>query len=207
MNQPNRVLPTIELSCDRFYVDAYKQELIDTQKQDNVISIWNMLQLDDHLELVYDKAIRNAKESNWPEAKGDRYDYIWLRPLGFYDNEGAILALREAGRSLLTDLPTVDLAGVPFYWHERYGELAQVDNPWNRIGKGDYTVHEKAWGIYFDTERKVVPYPHELPPIKPCAPLPAHLLFFPWTEVNQKIQQARIGIAPEPAQKPGRSIM
>lgn len=207
MKHPNRELPVTELSGDKFFVDAYKLQLIDTQKQDNVISIWNMLQLGDHLELLYDKAIRNAKESSWSEAKGDRYDYIWLRPLGFYDNEGAIMALQEAGRSLQTDLPKVELAGVPFYWHEQIGELWQVDNPWNRIGKGDYTVHEIAWGIYFDTERKVVPYPHELPVIKPCEPLPTHLRFFPWTEVNEKIQQARIGFVSEPARKPGQKIM
>ncbi|SKA33084.1 hypothetical protein SAMN04488128_103764 [Chitinophaga eiseniae] len=207
MKQPSRELPTIELSGAKFFVDAYGQQLIDTQKKDNVISIWNMLFVEDHFELLYDKAIRNVKASNWTEAKGERYEYIWLRPLGFYDNQGAIMGLQEAGRSLPTDsLPRVELAGIPFHWHEQNGELWQVDNPWNRIGKGDYTVHEKDWGIYFDTDRKVVPYPHELPVIKPCEPLPPHLHFFTWVEVSNKIQQAKTISVPDPSRKSGPKL-
>lgn len=206
MNKYNRELPVTELSGDKFYVDAYNQELIDTQKQDNVIPIWNMLQLDDHLELVYDKSIRNAKESSWPDAKGDRYEYIWLRPFGFYDNIGAMMRMQEAGLSFETDLPKVDLAGVQFYLHESFSGLSQVENRWNRIDKHDFSVYDKVWGIFFDSHKKVVPFPHEIPSLKPGEPLPSYLRFIPRTEIDRKIEMAIKGHNCQQPKKPGHKI-
>ncbi|MBT2621887.1 hypothetical protein [Chryseobacterium sp. ISL-6] len=185
MNKENRKLPTINLAGAEFYVDATCGLLTDTLNGANSIHIYEMLMLDSHFEMVFDKHTRNLKESDWTNIEDERYAYLWLRPLGVYDPDGAKEKLTEEDLHFLKNLPVIDIEGVNFLWEKQTGHLFQQENPWNMIAKNDAVQSEGVTGFYFDTNKKVVPFPHELPSAKGM--LPAHISFIPVSKINQKI--------------------
>lgn len=189
MKQENKKLPTLSLAGAEFYVDATQGLLTDTQNRENRIHIYEMLGLDDHFEMVFDKQIRNLKETDWNYTDQERYEYIWLRDLGVYDPDGANKNLTKEDILFLKDLPVIDIEGVKFLWNEQSSRLLQEDNPWNVIAKNDMTQREGIMGCYFDTQKKWVPFSHELP--SDIRVLPAHISFVPTSEINQKILLAQ----------------
>lgn len=198
MNQENRKLPTVNLAGTEFYVDASQGMLIDTLNSSNHFHIYEMLRLDDHFEMVFDKKTRNLKEGNWTDISGERYEYIWLRPLGVYDPEGAKKCLTDEDLLFLKSLPGVDVEGVKFLWEEESGLLFQEGNPWNIIAKNDAVQRDTVMGFYFDKEKSLVPFPNEIPSDK--AKLPPSITFVPLSEINLKIRKAQ-------QQKVGKALL
>src|SRR3546814_555828 len=147
-----RELPAIDIAGVEFYVDAVRQLLIDTANVENTISTLDMMMLDDHMELLFDKETRNIKEGNWTERDDERYDYVWLRPLEVYDTEGAEILLGHEGQLIPKDMPVIDVEGVPFLWDKSTSRLLQQDIPWNQVSKSDMQQHDDGVGFYFDTQ-------------------------------------------------------
>ena len=190
----NRILPVVELfPGTTFYVDAINGILIDTENKDNTLSTGEMMSLEDHFEFLYDKKNRNIKWDDWRAPRGERYIYLWIRPLEVYDIEGA--RLRDAQDSPSTskknkDLPEVDIGGTKFFWDDYNTVLKQKDNPYNRIYRCSMDKRGNVWGLYFDTQKKLSLFPHEIPSYDPTEKLPSHITFIPETEINKKLQKA-----------------
>lgn len=205
MNQENRKLPTIDLAGAEFYVDAKSNVLIDTRNSSNTIHPHEALVLEDHFEIVFDKQTRNLKESDWTNIDDDRYAYIWLRPLGVYDPEGAKEKRSADDLERLASLPTIDIEGTKFLWEDRTSLLLQKDNPWNTISRNDLELRNGVAGIYFDKEKKVVPFPHEMPSDKTI--IPNHISFVLFSEINKEVLRAKQQKPQHnPSQKKGRKI-
>lgn len=184
-----RKLPVIDIAGVEFYVDAERYVLTDTQNSNNIITGLDMLWADDHFELLFDKQRRNIKPENWDERDGDRYEYVWLRPLEVYDREGADILLGHEGQLIPDDLPVIDIEGIGFLWDGAHTRLLQKDMPYNQITKNDMQRHDEGIGFYFDTERKVVPFPHELEQLRKAGNLPAHIRFVHQQDIVRKINE------------------
>lgn len=204
MKDENIKLPTVNLAGAEFYVDATRGLLIDTLNSDNHFHIYEMLRLDDHFEMVFDKKTRNLKESDWIHITDERYEYLWLRPLGIYDPEGAKKCLTEEDLLFLKDLPIIDIEGVKFLWEKESSLLFQQDNPWNVIAKNDMKSQEGKGGFYFDRQKNIVPFPHEMP--SDATQLPAHIIFIPDSEITQQIQRAQQQTVKNILLKKGRKL-
>src|SRR5690606_2154266 len=132
----NRKLPVIEIvQGAEFYVDAVNSELTDTRNPNNKIHLLDMIILSDHLELLFDKKIRNVKTGSWDAGDDDRYAYVWLRPMPVYDVEGAKILVAKDVQQLPENLPVINIDGTRFLWHRQGTELLQEDNPFNQIHK------------------------------------------------------------------------
>ncbi|UIR57843.1 hypothetical protein LZQ00_08475 [Sphingobacterium sp. SRCM116780] len=183
-----RILPTIEIAGAYFYVDSLHDILIDTADKNNTIHVLEMMVLEDHYEMLFDKVNRNLKEYNWLERDDNRYEYIWLHPLEIYDPEGAKIALERSNVNL-ERFPVIDIAGIPFLWNQQRSCLMLCENPFNRIHKCSYTTSDNGtWGIYIDTDKKVLPFPYELEALKSKnGNLPAHIKFVDISQINNQI--------------------
>jgi hypothetical protein len=192
MEELERMLPVINLleGVD-FYVDASKGQLIDTKDKSNIISVFDMLFLEDHFELLFDKSVRNVKESEWTTGN-ESHEYLWLRRLEVYDPEGAKQSATENQLLKFKSFPVIEIEGIKFLWDGEQNLIRQQDNPWNAIYKNDLTFRSGAEGFYFDTQQKLVPFPHELPQEKEG--LPDHIKFVLKSELNVKIQRAEHGM-------------
>lgn len=194
MENGNRKLPVIDIAGAEFYVDAVKSVLIDTKDRNNVIRPLDMLVLDTHIEMLFDKVTRNAKWNNWRDMDNERYEYVWLRHLEVYDTEGAKIRLGRESALIPKNLPVIDVEGVKFLCDGQHTRLLQQDNPYNQIHKNDMVSKEGIMGFYFDTQKNVVPFPHELESVKSNGQLPSHIRFVPASEINRKVTQAENNI-------------
>lgn len=199
----NRKLPVIEIVPGAaFYVDAVNSELTDTRNPNNKIHLLDMIILSDHLELLFDKKIRNVKKGRWNKDNGKRYEYLWLRPLPVYDVEGAKVLVAKDVQHLPKNLPEIDIDGTRFLWHRALSELLQADNPFNQIHKCTMDMRKGEMGVYFDREKKVVPFPQEIEGLLIDGQLPPHIRFVPASEINQKIRRAEAALNhPAPKRK------
>lgn len=191
MNSGNRKLPVINIAGAEFYVDAVESVLIDTRDKNNTITPMDMLVLDDHTEMLFDKQTRNCKKDNWAVGNSERYAYVWLHPFEVYDIEGAKIRLGHEGTLIPKNLPVIDIEGVKFLWDDQRTRLLQRDNPYNQIHKSSMDLKGGVMGIYFDTQKKVVPFPHEIESHRANGRLPQHIRFVPAAEINQKVQLAK----------------
>jgi hypothetical protein len=190
MKEQKRKLPIVDIGGAEFFADAYKGWFIDTLNPENTIHPLSIIMLEDHLELLFDRHTRNIKASNWREWDDDRYKHILLHHVEFYDPEGMELAMKESGKNINRDLPVVEIEGVKFLWDNSLTALRQQDNLWNMIRMNDYSWDGDVHGFYFDVIRKVVPFRHEIPILKPGIRLPIHLKFIPYVRINEGINTA-----------------
>lgn len=190
----NRNLPLVALfPGTTFYADAVHQVLIDTEDKNNTISVLEMVRLEDHYEFLFDCRTRNLKKDDWRKNNSEQQVYVWLRPLEVYDVEGAkirdskeILNPFAAGKKL----PEIDLAGVQFLWDREHTALLQKDNPYNQILPCSMDMRGEVAGIYFDKQKKVVPFPHEIHARSTKERLSSEIIFIPLAEINKKIMIA-----------------
>jgi hypothetical protein len=190
MEELERNLPIISLveGAD-FYVDAFNGQLIDTKDKSNIIYEFDMLFLEDHFEMLFDKSARKVKETGWEWTFGNpRYPYIWLRRLEVYDPEGAKKSATEEQLLKFKSLPIVEIEGIKFLWDRQQALLRRQDNPWNAVYKNDMGFRSGTEGFYYDTQRNLVPFPHELSLAK--EELPEHIKFVPKSVLLEKIQRA-----------------
>ncbi|MDR6546521.1 hypothetical protein J2810_002580 [Chryseobacterium rhizosphaerae] len=183
--------------------------MIDTKNKDNTLSTGEMMRLEDHFEFLYDKNNRNIKWDDWTAPRGERYIYLWIRPLEVYDIEGA--KLRDAQNSPSTsnkdkDLPEVNIGGTKFLWDTSNTVLKQKDNPYNRIYRCSMDMRCNVWGLYFDTQKKLSLFPHEIPSYAPTEKLPSHILFIPETEINKKILKAENDLTKKFSKRKGNRL-
>ncbi|WLD24314.1 hypothetical protein NU10_02620 [Flavobacterium dauae] len=200
----NRKLPIVEIVPGvRFYADAVNQLLIDTENSTNTISPLEMLPLEDHYECVFDLHTRNIKKDNWRETDNRRHVYVWLHPLEVYDSEGAKIRDAREGSLLKKNLPVIDIDGVKFLFDRSKTLLLQKDNPYNRIHKSTMDIRGGEMGLYFDRQKKVVPFPHEIEALHAQGGLPSHIRFVAVSEINRKINQAEKSVKPQIPKRKG----
>lgn len=185
MKEKERVLPTIKLSGIEFHVDAVSSMLIEVENTTNTIHALELMAVDDHYEFVFDKQRRNLKETDWNERDNDNCELIWLRPFGVYDKQGAELLMEENPALTPKKLPTLLIESEPFYWDKLRGQLVQVSNPFNRIGK-----YELQYGFHFDLKEKVALFPHESELLNGENSLPGHVRFIDPKTISTKINKA-----------------
>lgn len=188
MKQKERNLPEVDVGGIPFYADALRGMLIDKENKDNTLSTTDMLRLEDHYEFVFDKQTRSLKPHNWGDVLNERYAYVWLRHLEVYDIEGASIRLGHEGSLMPENLPAIDMDGTEFLWDRQRTRLLQKDNPYNQIHKCSFDVRGGEMGIYFDRNRKVVVFPHEMEKLQQNDRLSTDIRFIPAAEINKKIK-------------------
>jgi hypothetical protein len=214
-NEYNGPFPVIDLAGTDFLVNALKMELIEQSDPENRISYFDMLDLQDHLELVYDTSTKSAYEGRWDQYF-DKPNVIlfWLRPMAAMDPAGMKELLdntRPGWRSSFrTDLPVVNLAGTDFFADEQRNSFRQKDNPWNLIHFHEVQQINERHGVYLDTRTNNVPFPHELYLYDPPERLPEHVVFAEVPSGPQLaviLQEAKLnnGLQQDVASGPGRS--
>lgn len=206
MEDQKRKLPIINIAGTEFYVDAVNMELTDTKDPENIIHSMDMLILDDHLEMLFDKRTRNVKSGDWSEGDNARYEYIWLRHFEFYDIEGARIRSGQGGRLYPENLVPIELEGTKFYWDRENKRLMDQDNPYNQVQKNDMVLKDGKMGFYFDGQRKLVPFPHELERLKSNHRLPPYIRFVTAEEIIKKIADVKCTISSEPQKSKGRKL-
>lgn len=206
MEQEERKLPVIDIAGAGFYVDAIHMVLIDTNDKDNIIHMMDLLDVGDHFEMLFDKVTRNVKKNDWRIWDNDRYEYVWLRPFEVYDIEGAKIRLGHENKLIPEKFPVIDVDGVKFLWDKQHTRLLQQDNTFNHINKNDMQFNKGIIGFYFDRQRKVVPFSHELEILKVNGKLPPHIRFVPSSEITEKVRKAEKAVDREPPRNKGMKV-
>jgi hypothetical protein len=174
--------PVIDLAGTDFLVNACTMQLIETADPANKIDYFDMIDLQDHLELVYDTSTKSSYQGRWDQCHDkENTQLFWLRPFGAMDPAGMNELMdnikpgwRDTYRS---DWPIVNLGGTEFYADEQLNSFREKDNPWNRINFHDVVQVGGQSGVYLDTRVLNVPFPHEFDIYAPHAELPEHLVF------------------------------
>jgi hypothetical protein len=174
--------PVINLVGTDFLVNACTMQLIEAADPSNKIDYFDMIDLQDHLELVYDTSAKSSYQGRWDQYhEKDNTQLFWLRPFGAMDPAGMNELMdhvkpdwRSAYRN---DWPVVSLAGTDFYADDQLNSFRQKDNPWNRIHFHEVMQLNGQSGVYLDARVLNVPFPHEFNIYEPPAELPEHLVF------------------------------
>jgi hypothetical protein len=91
MNKPGYYdgpFPVIVLEGTPFYVNGYTMELVQVEDPANRINTFDMMCLEDHVELWYDTESRNAYEGQHFGEIPERVKLFWLYPLEALDPLG-----------------------------------------------------------------------------------------------------------------------
>jgi hypothetical protein len=81
--------PVITLVGTDFLVNACTMQLIEAADPTNKIDYFDMIDLQDHLELVYDTSTKSSYQGRWDQYhEKDNTQLFWLRPFGAMDPAG-----------------------------------------------------------------------------------------------------------------------
>lgn len=174
--------PVISLMGTDFLVNACTMQLIEAADPANKIDYFDMIDLQDHLELVYDTTTKSSYQGRWDQYHDKKNTQLfWLRPFGAMDPAGMkelMDHVKPGWRSTYrSDWPVVSLAGKDFYADEQLNSFRQKDNPWNQIHFHEVVQVGGQSGVYMDTRVLNVPFPHEFDVYEPPAELPEHIIF------------------------------
>ncbi|NHA03254.1 hypothetical protein G7092_05595 [Mucilaginibacter sp. HC2] len=177
----NGPLPVVELEGTSFYVNGYLMALVEVANPDNQITMYDLMCLDDHVELWYDPLTKNAFGGPLVGILPDRVKLFWLYPFDALDPLGKNAWMDEFRTGWRehypSDLPVVQIAGKDFFIDEKRNTFRDTENYWNQIKFADVFKHNGKTGVYIDTTVLQVPFPHELDPYHPPAKLPEHIVF------------------------------
>jgi hypothetical protein len=174
--------PVIELMGTDLLVNACTMQLIEAADPSNKIDYFDMIDLQDHLELVYDTSTKSSYQGRWDQYhEKDNTQLFWLRPFGAMDPAGMnelMDHVKPGWRSTYrNDWPVVSLAGTDFYADDQLNSFRQKDNPWNRIHFHEVMQVNGQSAVYLDARVLNVPFPHEFNIYEPPAELPEHIVF------------------------------
>ena len=198
--------PVINLAGTDFLVNACTMQLIEAADPENKIDYFDMIDLQDHLELVYDTLTKSSYQGRWDQCQDmENTQLFWLRPFGAMDPAGMkelMDNIKPGWRNTYSiDWPIVSLAGKDFYADEQLNSFRQKDNPWNRIHFHEVIQSNGQSGVYLDTRVLNVPFPHELNIYEPPLELPEHIIFAPvpsGPELAVLLNEARAAYKPQP---------
>ncbi|GAA3989455.1 hypothetical protein [Mucilaginibacter dorajii] len=177
----NGPFPVVELEGVPFYVNGYLMALVEVANPDNQITMYDLMCLDDHVELWYDPLTKNAFDGPLVGSLPDRVKLFWLYPFDALDPLGKNAWMDEFRpgwrEHYPVDLPVVQIAGKDFFIDEKRNAFRDTKNYWNQIKFADVFKHNGKTGVYIDTNVLQVPFPHELNPYAPPAVLPEHIIF------------------------------
>lgn len=172
--------PVIGLAGTNFHVNAYALELSEVSDPENKITVMDMLNLEDHMELLYDRETKNAWQGYIGDAPPQRVQLFWLRPFGAMDPQGMAAKMEELnpGMPLLPEnLPVIAIAGRPFFVDDNRKAFRDLANPWNMIFYNDVVQRGGQAGVFLDKVTSTVPFPHEFNVYDPTATVPDHIEF------------------------------
>jgi len=206
LNDYNGPFPVINLVGTDFLVNACTMELIEEADHSNRIDYFEMIDLEDHLELVYDAQRKSSYQGRWDQYHDkENVQLFWLRPFGVMDPAGMkelMDNIKPGWRTTYrTDLPIVKLAGTDFFADEQRNSFRQKDNPWNLIHFHEVMQLNGGFGIYYDTRINNVPFPHEFDLYGPNAGLPEHIVFAglpPGNELAVILESAKLNDKRQP---------
>ena len=178
----NGPFPVINLMGTDFLVNACTMQLIEAGEPSNKIDYFDMIDLQDHLELVYDTSTKSSYQGRWDQYHDKvNTELFWLRPFGAMDPAGMnelMDHIKPGWRSAYRcDLPVINLGGTDFFADEQLNSFRQKDNPWNRIHFHEVMQLNGQAGVYMDTRVKNVPFPHEFDAYDPPGKMPEHIIF------------------------------
>jgi hypothetical protein len=197
--------PIINLAGTDFFVDAYKMELIEVANPANSIHALEMMSLDDHLELFYDKTVKNVFLGRWDLPQdADKVQHYWLRPFGAVDPIGMERGMNESNpdwrKYYPENWPVIEIAGTDFYVDEPRNAFRQVNNCWNLISFKEVEQADGYAGFYLDTRINNVPFPHEFDAKSQKGHLPEHIV---WAavptgqELAKLLNESKLSLSPE----------
>jgi hypothetical protein len=177
----NGPFPIIELEGTQFYVNGYLNELVQVDNPDNRIDMFDMIHLEDHVELWYDPETKNVYDGLHNGAIPGHVKLFWFYPFSAMDPLGTNARLDESDpgwrKNFPTDLPIVNISGKDFFVDEKCKAFRDIENCWNMISFADVIKHNGKTGIYIDTRVVQVPFPHEFDSYHPPDVLPEHIVF------------------------------
>lgn len=193
-SKKNREIPIVDIAGVPFYADAFQFVYREVADPTNEIWPYEMLVLEDHYELLFDKKRKCAHDGEVLSGLSTEVDLVWLRPLMAVDPEGMELAV-QYGKCQFREhyqdpLPTINIGGTDFYIDPIRKGFREVENRWNIILFTDVVPSEQPT-IYFDTKVKNVPFPHELETYKSLPQMPANikLVELPRREEMKKLME------------------
>jgi len=174
--------PVINLVGTDFLVNACTMQLIEAADPSNKIDYFDMIDLQDHLELVYDTSTKSSYQGRWDQYYDkENTQLFWLRPFGAMDPAGMneLMDYVKPGwrDSYRSDWPVINLAGADFYADDQLNSFRQKDNPWNLIHFHEVMQVNGQMGVYLDKRVMNVPFPHEFNSYEPPSEMPENVIF------------------------------
>ncbi|NHA05486.1 hypothetical protein G7092_16875 [Mucilaginibacter sp. HC2] len=173
--------PVIELEGTPFFVNGYLMALVEVDRPENQIDLFDMMCLEDHYELWYDTETKQVYDGPLTGQIPEQVKLFWFYPFDAMDPQGRNTKLDEIKpgwrKDFQTDLPVIQIAGKDFFVDEKRKAFRDTENCWNMISFADVFKRGGKTGIYIDTRVTQVPFLHEFDPYHAPEELPEHIVF------------------------------